>query len=144
MLFRYADDFILSVKGTKEQATAIMDSIRGFFTEKLKLNLSAEKTRVVPSGGMDSISSDSASSGSRLDHGMCVRIRPTQRNLLRLKYKLQAMLGPSAKSDDPQMKIAAMNRVLRGWANYYRAVNSHQQFRYGRLSGAAPVLSVVL
>ena len=29
------------------------------------------------------------------------------------------------------MKITAMNRVLRGWSNYYRAVNSCQQFRIG-------------
>ena len=46
VLFRYADDFVLSVRGTKEQATAIMDSIRSFFAEKLKLNLSTDKTRV--------------------------------------------------------------------------------------------------
>src|SRR2546428_9153929 len=130
VLFRYADDFIVNVKGTKEQAAVIMDSIRSFFAEKLKLNLSAEKTRVVRlENGFDFL-------GFRiqrvsLDHGMCVRIRPTQKNLLRLKYKLQAMLGPSAKSDDPQMKIAAMNKGLRGWANYYRAVNSHQQFSTG-------------
>ena len=44
---RTADDFILSVKGTQEQAASMMDSTRSFFSEKLKLNLSAEKTRVV-------------------------------------------------------------------------------------------------
>jgi hypothetical protein len=41
------------------------------------------------------------------------------------------MLGPAALYDDPQTKIAAMNRVLRGWANYYKTVNSFQQFRTG-------------
>ena len=60
-----------------------------------------------------------------------VRMRPTQRNLSRLKTKLQGMLGPVAWNDDPLMKIAAMNRVLRGWANYYKAVNAHQQFETG-------------
>ena len=130
VLFRYADDFILSVKGTQEQASAIMGNIRGFFATKLRISLSAEKTRVVHlEAGFDFLGF--RIQRVRLDHGMCVRIRPTQKNLLRLKYKLQAMLGPSAKSDDPQMKIAAMNRVLRGWANYYRAVNPHQQFATG-------------
>src|SRR2546426_12513647 len=33
VLFRYADDFIVNVKGTKEQAAVIMDSIRSFFAE---------------------------------------------------------------------------------------------------------------
>ena len=130
VLFRYADDFILSVKGTREEANAIMDSIRGFFKEKLSLNLSAEKTRVVPlESGFDFLGFHIQR--TQLDYGKCVRIRPTQRNLLRLRAKLQSMLGPTAWHDDPHMKIAAMNRVLRGWANYYKAVNSFQQFEAG-------------
>ncbi|MGP8057892.1 MAG: group II intron reverse transcriptase/maturase [Nitrososphaerales archaeon] len=130
VLFRYADDFILSAKGTKEGAAATMDTMRSFFKEKLKLNLSAEKTRVIPlEDGFDFL-------GFRIQRVQmsrhsCVRIRPTQRNLSRLKNKLQMMLGSGAEGDDPQMKIAAMNRVLRGWSNYFRAVNSHQQFKTG-------------
>jgi len=130
VLFRYADDFILSAKGTMEQVTAIMDDIRGFFSEELRLNLSTEKTRVVRlEEGFDFLGF--RIQRVRLDNHSCVRIRPTQKNLLRLKGKLQAMLGPSAYSDDPHMKIAALNRVLRGWANYYRVVNAYQQFRSG-------------
>ena len=131
VLFRYADDFILSVKGTKEQAVVIMDSIRSFFTEKLKLSLSAEKTRVVSlEQGFDFLGFRIQRVQLRPDHA-CVRIRPTQRNLSRLKTKMQLMLGPNTRSDDPQMKVAALNRVLRGWANYYKAVNAHDQFRTG-------------
>jgi group II intron reverse transcriptase/maturase len=130
VLFRYADDFILSARGTEEQVTAIMDSIRGFFSEKLKLTLSAEKTRVVRlEDGFNFLGFYIRR--VRFEHYSCVRIRPTQKNLSRLKGKLQAMLGSSAYSDDPHRKIAAMNRVLRGWGNYYRAVNSFQQFRTG-------------
>jgi group II intron reverse transcriptase/maturase len=130
VLFRYADDFILSVKGTKEQAAAIMDSVRDFFAEKLRLTLSTEKTRVVPlEEGFDFLGF--RIQRAKLGHGVCVRIRPTQRNLIRLKGKLQAMLGRRAWNDDPQMKVAAMNRVLRGWANYYKAVNSYRQFKAG-------------
>ena len=64
-------------------------------------------------------------------YGKCVRIRPTQRNLIRLNAKLQAMLGVRARSDDLQKKVAAVNRVLRGWANYYKAVNAYEQFEMG-------------
>ena len=69
-----------------------MDSIRSFFKEKLNLNLSAEKTRLVRlEQGFDFL-------GFRIQrvnmgYYSCVRIRPTQRNLSRLKNKLQAMLG---------------------------------------------------
>ena len=130
VLFRYADDFILSVKGTREGAAATLDSIRSFFKEELNLNLSTEKTRVIPlEDGFDFLGFHIQR--VRLEYGSCVRIRPTQRNLSRLKNKLQVMLGVSAFGDDPQMKIAALNRVLRGWANYYKAVNSYQQFKTG-------------
>jgi RNA-directed DNA polymerase len=130
VLFRYADDFILSVKGTREQAAGIMDSIRGFFAEGLRLTLSTEKTRVVPlTDGFDFLGF--RIQRAQLGYGVCVRIRPTQRNLIRLKGKMQAMLGRRAWNDDPQMKIAAMNRVLRGWANYYKTVNSYRQFKAG-------------
>jgi RNA-directed DNA polymerase len=130
VLFRYADDFILSAKGTQEQATLIMDSVRNFFKEKLLLDLSTEKTRVVSlEEGFDFLGFHVQR--TQLDRIKCVRIRPTQRNMSRLKNKLQSMLGPAARCDDPHMKIAALNRVLRGWANYYKAVNSSQQFRVG-------------
>ena len=131
VLFRYADDFILSVKGTREQAVAIMDSVRGFFAENLRLRLSTDKTRVVPlEEGFDFLGFRIQRVPLRPDH-KCVRIRPTQRNVLRLKNRLQTMLGRTAGSDDPQMKVAALNRVLRGWANYYKMVNAYQQFRTG-------------
>ena len=131
VLFRYADDFILSVKGTREQSVAIVDDMRRFFIESLKLSLSTEKTRIVPlEDGFDFLGFRIQRVQMKPNH-RCVRIRPTQRNLSRLKNKLQLMLGARAGSDDPQVKIAAMNRVLRGWANYYKAVNSYQQFRTG-------------
>jgi RNA-directed DNA polymerase len=94
------------------------------------LNLSAEKTRVVPlESGFDFLGFHIQR--ALLDRGRCVRIRPTQKNLSRLKAKLQSMLGPSAGYDDPHIKIAALNRVLRGWANYYKTVNSYQQLWTG-------------
>ena len=95
MLFRYADDFILSVKGTREQATAIMDSIRGFFKEKLTLNLSAEKTRVVPSGEWIRFSwiphpaSPTRTTASASEYDQHKETYSASR------HKLQAMLGPS-------------------------------------------------
>jgi hypothetical protein len=41
------------------------------------------------------------------------------------------MLGVQANTDEPTMKIVALNRVLRGWASYYKTVNSYKQFRTG-------------
>ena len=43
---RYADDFILGVIGSKEDAEAIKEDIRRFLSEKLNLTLSVEKTKI--------------------------------------------------------------------------------------------------
>lgn len=42
----YADDFVLIVKGTKEQAEAIREECRGVFEDSLKLRLNMDKTRI--------------------------------------------------------------------------------------------------
>ncbi len=130
VLFRYADDFILSVKGTREGATSIIRSIKNYFGQHLKLELGMEKTRVVHiEEGFQFLGFQIRK--ERLGHFSCVRIRPTQRNVARLVVKLQRMLSQYATADDPVMKIEALNRVLRGWANYYKAVNAQRQFGYG-------------
>ncbi|KAA8480082.1 group II intron reverse transcriptase/maturase [Arcticibacter tournemirensis] len=43
---RYADDFLIGVIGTKEDCKAIKDDIRNYLNEKLKLELSDEKTLI--------------------------------------------------------------------------------------------------
>ena len=97
MLFRYADDFILSARGTEEGVNAVMDSIRNFFKSKLRLDLSTDKTRVVRlEEGFNFLGFHIQR--VHLDYGKCVRIRPTQRNLYRLRNKLQSMLGPTASA----------------------------------------------
>ena len=43
---RYADDFVIIVKGTKREAEAIRDQCCGFLENKLKLTLNMEKTHI--------------------------------------------------------------------------------------------------
>ena len=126
VLFRYADDFIFLAKGKRDGVKRIKRSITTYFKEYLRLELSKEKTRIVPlEEGFKFLGFQIKR--ERLGHISSVRIRPTQHNVVRLKTKLQIMLGKRAWADQPVMKILALNRVLRGWANYYRYVNAYQQ-----------------
>jgi len=128
VLFRYADDFIFLAKGKRDGVECIKRSITTFFKDHLRLELSRDKTRVVPlKEGFKFLGFQIKQ--ERLGHISSVRIRPTQRNVARLIAKLQGMLGRRAMADQPVMKILALNRVLRGWANYYRYVNAYQQYR---------------
>ena len=47
---RYADDFILGVIGSKEDAKRIKEDIRNFLADKLRLELSEEKTLITHAG----------------------------------------------------------------------------------------------
>ena len=46
---RYADDFVVGVIGSKQDAMSIKEDLRQFLSEKLKLTLSEEKTKVTHS-----------------------------------------------------------------------------------------------
>lgn len=46
---RYADDFIIGVSGSKQDALQVKEDVRQFLAEKLKLTLSSEKTKVTHS-----------------------------------------------------------------------------------------------
>jgi hypothetical protein len=43
-MFRYADDWIITVRGTKAQAQEIKEECKHFLQEELGLELSEEKT----------------------------------------------------------------------------------------------------
>ena len=47
---RYADDFILGVIGSKEDALRIKEDIKSFLSESLALELSEEKTLITHTG----------------------------------------------------------------------------------------------
>ena len=127
VLFRYTDDFILLAKGRRDGVERIERSLTTYSREYLRLELSKEKTRVVSlEEGFKFLGFQIKR--ERLGHISSVRIRPTQHNVARLTAKLQSMLGRWTMADQPVMKILALNRVLKGWANYYRYVNANQQY----------------
>ena len=49
---RYADDFLIGVIGSKEDAVCVKAKVKAFLTEKLKLTMSEEKTRVTHSSAL--------------------------------------------------------------------------------------------
>ena len=47
---RYADDFLIGLIGSREEAQTVKDDIKQFMAEKLKLKMSDEKTRITHTG----------------------------------------------------------------------------------------------
>lgn len=124
-LIRYADDFLLLTNGTRDQAQAIKEEFQQIL-ENLGLELAVDKTMITHlNDGFDFLGFHIQREQVPQYQGRKrnVYIRPTEKNIERLKQKVTKML--STHNQDVVNKIRALNAVLRGWANYYRYVASH-------------------
>jgi RNA-directed DNA polymerase len=127
-LCRYADDLILMVMGTREQAQALLGQLSER-VQALGLQLKAEKTAVthIDEGfvflGQKII--------GRTKHGKHhVYTFVTNEALASIKRKVKTLTGRSTTNLALSELIAALNPVLRGWANYYRHAAAKRTFGY--------------
>lgn len=116
---RYADDFILVVKGTKQQAEAIRDECRDFLEGKLELTLNMDKTHIThvndgfiflghrlirkrgPKGNMRMVSGIPYGKAKAFSHSLS-----------------QALSGDHSCSKID--KVEQVSSKLKGWAQFYR------------------------
>jgi RNA-directed DNA polymerase len=129
-MFRYADDWILVIRGTQAQAQDIKEACKAFLRDDMGLELSEEKTRITHiEDGFDFLGfrifrCNTPSDGRKVG----VFMRPTEKGLKRVQAKIKTMTTSSTTNDDYTNKIQAVNAVVRGWATYYRAVNPTETF----------------
>ena len=156
---RYADDFIVGVIGSKEDAKRIKEDIKNFLADKLSLELSEEKTLITHTGksakflGYEITVTRSnhqrrdARGRLRRTYGYKVRLNVntgTLRDKL-LEYKAMEIKLRNGKevwkpkhrserifNDDLEI-LSRYNRELRGFCNYYLIANNCavlHNFRY--------------
>ncbi len=116
---RYADDFVVIVKGTKQQAEVIRDQCRDFLEGKLKLTLNMEKTHVTH------VNDGFVFLGHRI-----IRKRGPKGNMRVVsgiphdKAKAFAHSMSKALSGDYSCskidKVEKLNQKLKGWSQFYR------------------------
>jgi group II intron reverse transcriptase/maturase len=120
---RYADDFAVLCNGSKRQAEAMKQELSDFLASELKLELSWEKTRVTH------ISDGFQFLGFEIDRNrtgsgkLAPRIRIPRAAAQRMTKKVYAMLKGST-TESVRTKIHALNRVIRGWCQYYQYTSS--------------------
>jgi RNA-directed DNA polymerase len=119
------------VRGTKAQACAIKQAISDFLRQELGLELSEEKTKLTHiNEGFDFLGYHifrNPKPRNRRRVGLFVI--PAKANLERVRQKIREMTSRKALNDDYLNKLTALNAVIRGWANYYRAVNPMATFK---------------
>ncbi len=116
---RYADDFVIVVKGNKRHAEAVREACRGFLEGKLKLTLNMEKTHITH------VNDGFVFLGHRIirKRGPRGRMRPVT-TIPWAKYRgftdrlVKALSGNY--SDNRMDLVERLNRQLAGWANFYQ------------------------
>lgn len=124
-IVRYADDFVILIKGTKEQGEQIKAEIAQFLEQELHLELSPTKTLVTEvETGIDFL-------------GFTIRkypratlITPSRKAMQKFRDKVKAKVWEGFATDDIE-GITHLNRFLIGWGMYYRRVSSSRHFTQG-------------
>lgn len=119
---RYADDFVITVRGTKKQAEAIKEECRYFLEDKLKLTLNMDKTAIthVNDGftflGHRFIRKRSSNSKMRV-----VTTIPSDKSR-NFSASLSNLLSSNHHVSRVDM-VEKINQKIDGWANFYQFVD---------------------
>ena len=129
-LVRYADDFVVMVAGTKTDAEALWDEVAAVLAP-MGLRLSEEKTRVCHiDEGFDFLGWHIQRRSWRGRAGKkAVYTYPSKKALASVMAKVRSLTCRSKHRRLADLLIP-VNRVLRGWCNYFRHGVSSRTFSY--------------
>lgn len=128
---RYADDFVMVVKGSKAQAEVIREECREFLEGKLKLTLNMDKTHVTH------VNDGFIFLGHRIirKRGPRGTMRPVttipKDKFRNFAHKLVEELSGNYSANKIDM-VESLNRRLAGWANFYQFTD-YTAVIYGKL-----------
>lgn len=126
ILTRYADDFVLLCNGPQAEVERLREEVRQVLWASLRLELAMEKTRITHvTEGFDFL-------GFHLEWKLpksgkpWLRVTPSQKSIQRLRRTIKRMTRRNTFYQAPLDKVKSLNRVLRGWNQYYEYANATQ------------------
>ena len=135
-LVRYADDFVVMCD-TKASVEAARERV-GLLLARLGLELHPEKTRVVDlTDGREGFDFLGCHLRKRMSGPIWVRKRrrvyflhrwPSRRAMKQVRARVRALTPRGRCHTDLRLVIADVNRVLRGWGQYFRTGNAATHF----------------
>ena len=119
-LVRYADDFVIMVHGSRRHAEALREEAAAAL-EPLGLRLAGEKTRIVSiDEGFDFLGFTIRRMRKRGTSKHYVYTVPSRKSIQAVKDKVAARTYRATQDRDLAALIQSVNRLLAGWANYFR------------------------
>ena len=129
-LVRYADDFVVLVHGTRQDAEALWDEVTAVLAP-IGLRLSEEKTRVCHvDEGFDFLGWRIQRRNRRGQHGRkAIYTYPSKKALASIIGKVRKLTRRASHRTLAAL-LRRLNPVLRGWCNYFRHGVSSRTFNY--------------
>jgi group II intron reverse transcriptase/maturase len=128
-LVRYADDFVIICR-TRREAQEAMQVVKQVMT-KLKLTLHPTKTRIVGMGreGFDFLGFHFHKMKSKKTKKLLPYMWPSQKAMKAVREKIRQITTRKRLSNPLEEVIKYLNRVIRGWRNYFGIGNSSRQMQ---------------
>lgn len=127
---RYADDWVILCNGTRAQAEEMKGEVNDFLQSALHLTLSLEKTRITHITDGFKFLGYWLCLGTGRNGKPQIKLEVPDEAVQRMREKIHATLAPHTHYDSVAAKILALNRIIRGWCNYYRYCSSPTRVFY--------------
>lgn len=127
---RYADDFVILVNGTREQAESEKAALSEFLKNELKMELSMEKTLITrPEDGLEFLGYRLVREKAALTGRMVGKPYIPKGKLQLLRSKIKRMTSGSTTGQTMDDLLKSLNSLITGWRNYYQyAVGANKDF----------------
>jgi group II intron reverse transcriptase/maturase len=118
---RYADDFVVLVEGTLEQAEAERQALAAFLKQELRMELSMEKTKITDVGeGFDFLGYQVVQQPARHRGNRVGKLFIPKGKLKELRHKIKVKVRETSTGRSFAELIESLNPITTGWRNYYR------------------------
>ena len=128
-IIRYADDFVIICRTRQDAEKALL--IVKQIMDILKLTLHPTKTCVVDMGqdGFDFLGFHFHKKKSKKSNKLLPYIWPSQKAMVSIRSKIHFITERMRLSNSLSEVIKFLNRVIRGWRNYFRIGNCTLKFQ---------------
>jgi group II intron reverse transcriptase/maturase len=128
-LFRYADDFVIVCR-TRREAEWALQAVRLVMT-RLKLTLHPTKTRIVDMGreGFDFLGFHFHKMKSKKTNKLLPYMWPSQKAMKAVRARIRQITTRKRLSNPLEEVVKYLNKVIRGWRNYFRIGNSTEKLQ---------------